>query len=342
MRFHCLMVLRDEADIVEQNLAHLLSWADGIYVLDLGSTDDTWDRVQAMARKDKRVVPFRQAPLVFNDNLRGYLFQEFRGRFESGDWVLRTDTDEFYHVAPPQFVQERLRPLDTAVWLQWYYFRLTQQEVADYESGRVDQLEDRKRPITDRRRHYKISQYGEPRMFKYRRGMKWHELASFATNAGYVSRERIPIRHYPHRDPLQMATRFHLRALMMKLQANAGKHWKVQDWHDEVVDQNGVSPSASARTKEGLAGEDGIDTGPLLFWEPGTSLAEQHLHNHVRGFRTRVVQRIIHPLFLPLLDRRRKGWEKLFVPEEIPENLRANFVTRAVRTGPEKTESRPS
>jgi len=71
MRFHCLMVLRDEADIIVQTLIHLLDWADGIYLLDVGSTDGTWDLVQDMARKDKRVVPFKQAPFVFQRRASG-------------------------------------------------------------------------------------------------------------------------------------------------------------------------------------------------------------------------------------------------------------------------------
>jgi hypothetical protein len=318
------MVLRDEEDIIAQNLTHLLSWADGIYVLDLGSVDSTWDIVNQFARDDKRVVPYRQDPLVFSDNLRGLVFHHMRGRFDEGDWVLRVDADEFYHVTPPQFVKERLRPLETAVWLQWYYFRFLQQEAADYESGKVDLLEDRKRPIHERRRYYKVSQYGEPRMFKYRTQMKWPHTGSFPFNAGYVARERIPIRHYPHRDPLQMETRFRLRARMMMLQASAGSHWKVEDWREELVDANGVSQSSIGK-KRGLAGEHGIDTGPLLFWEPGTELHEIPLHNHINPIVKRSVQRIIHPLLLPILDSRRPPWDLSYVPEELPEHMQAGF-----------------
>ena len=314
------MMLRDEGDIIQQNLAHLLSWADAIYILDLGSDDNTWDYVQELARTDKRVVPFKQSHLLFSDNLRGLVFDHFRDRFDPGDWVVRTDTDEFYHIHPPQFVKDRLRPLDTAVWLQWYYFKLTRQEVADYESGKVDILQDRRRPISDRRRHYKIAEYGEPRMFRYRRSMKWHEMASFPTNAGFVSRWRIPIRHYPHRDPLQMEARFQLRARMMSLRATAGTHWKNADWRSEIVDDQGVSPSSLGK-KRGLAGELGIDTGPLLFWEPGTELPETWLDDHVAAPATRLVQRIIHPALLPILDRRQKGWSGDYVPVELPSHM---------------------
>jgi hypothetical protein len=319
MRFHGLMLLRDEIDIIAQNFDHLLSWIDALYILDMGSVDGTWDIVQEYARKDSRIVPFFSRPIVYDDNLRSMLCDQYRDRFEPGDWVMKIDADEFYHVPPPQFVAERLRPRETAVHLQWYFFRLTQKEARDYESGAVEVEEDRKRPIEDRRRYYKISTYAEPRMFRYRRSMQWPQNASFPFNAGFVARQRVPIRHYPHRDPAQMERRFRLRAAMMKLKAHAGGHWKLEDWHKELVDSDGIS--TAEQTKVGLAGERGIDTGPLMYWKPGTPLLEQPLHNHIPQPFTRLQQRLVHPLLLPILDRRRPRYDRSFQPVPIPPEI---------------------
>jgi len=317
MQFHGLMLLRDERDIIAQNLNHLLSWIDALYILDLGSTDGTWDVVRDFARRDKRIVPYKSSPIIYNDNLRGVLFDQFRDRFAPGDWIMKIDADEFYHVLPPAFVKGRLRPLETAVWLQWYFFRLVQKEVDAYESGAVDVMTDRNRPIEDRRRYYKISEYAEPRMFRYRRGIRWVHDQSVPFNAGFVARERIPIRHYPHRDPLQMQARFTLRSAMMGLCAHAGGHWKLEDWRAEIVDGQGVA-DASRGNKRGLSGERGIDTGSLHFWEPGTPLKEEPLHNHLAPPMQRLVQRIIHPLLLPVLDPMRRTYSKSYQPCPIP------------------------
>jgi hypothetical protein len=190
----------------------------------------------------------------------------------------------------------------------------------------VDILTDRQRPIEDRRRFYKISEYPEPRMFRYRRRMKWPETSSFPFNAGFVSRARIPIRHYPHRDPLQMQTRFRLRSKMMSLNAHAGSHWKLGDWREEIVDEQGISES-SLRTKRGLSGEKGIDTGPLYFWEPGTELRELHQRKFIAPARQRIMQRMIHPLLLPVLDARRQPYDRSFqhpmLPDEVQQALKA-------------------
>ncbi len=316
MRIHGLMVVRDEGDLIAQSLDHVLGWIDSLYVLDTGSTDATWDIVNDYARRDRRVTPFLSKPLIFEDNLRGLLFHKFRSLFAPGDWVMRLDADEFYHTEPPTFVRECLRPLDSCVYYSCYYFRLTQQECADYESGRVSVSEDRTRPIAERRRHYKISAYAEPRMFRYRQLMQWPHDASFPFNAGYVSRHRIPMRHYPHRDPPQMERRFRLRAAMMKLKAGAGGHWRLDDWRRELVDTHGIAEAA--KDGQGLAGESGVDTGPLLYWAPGTDLPPAADVSHLPAIPKRAVQRLIHPAMLPLLDRLRSGFDPHFSPREIP------------------------
>ena len=304
-----------------QNLDHLLSWIDGLYILDMGSVDGTWDVVQHYAKRDSRVVPFFSRPIVYDDNLHCMLFDQYRDRFEPGDWVMKIDADEFYHIPPPRFVSERMRPQESAAYLQWYFFRLTRQEAAANESGIVSVKEDRKRPIEERRRHYKISSYAEPRLFRCRRSMQWPQNISFPFNAGFVSRQRIPIRHYPHRDSEQMERRFRLRAAMMKLKAHAGGHWKLEDWRKELVDVDGASASAIAAEKVGLAGEHGIDTGPLLYWEPGTEFKEQPLPFKMPSMRVRLAQRIIHPLLLPMLDARRPRYDKSHQPTPIPPEI---------------------
>jgi hypothetical protein len=126
------------------------------------------------------------------------------------------DADEFYHVPPPRFVKERVQPGETALFLQWYFFRLTRSEVNRYESREIDIIQERKLPIQDRRRFYKISDYSEPRFFRYRPSVRWPHTVSFPFNAGYLARERLPIRHYPNRDPLQMEARYRLRADMKR------------------------------------------------------------------------------------------------------------------------------
>src|SRR5215471_11978139 len=163
MRIQALMVIRDEDDIILESLAQLLTWVDAIYILDTGSTDATWEIVNEAASDDKRVVPFKSRAYLFDDRIRGYIFNTFRSRFDDGDWIVRADADEIYHVDPRTFLTERVQNHEGCVYLAWYYFRRTTREVDDYETGKVSLTEDRRRPITERRRYYKIPSYAEPR-----------------------------------------------------------------------------------------------------------------------------------------------------------------------------------
>ncbi len=316
------MLLRDEADVLAETLAHLLTWIDALHVYDLGSTDGTWDIVRGFAARDARVIPFKREPTVYHDGLRCVLFDRLRGGFTPGDWVLKIDADEFYPVPPPRFVRERLRPAEGMVHLQWYFFRLTTAEADAYDSGAVSVTEDRLRPISERRLFYKVSRYSEPRMFRYRPTMRWPHTTHWPYNAGLLARERLPVLHYPHRDLPQMARRFALRAAMMRRNAAAGGHWKTPDWRGELVDAGtGVALGAKGDAREGLVGENGIDTGPLLFWEPGAPLPEVRFHQHLSPWPRRLAQRFAHALLLPVLDARRPGFSAAFRPDVIPDGV---------------------
>ncbi len=309
MRFHGLMIVRDKDDILPQCLAHLLAWVDAVYILDLGSKDSTWPIVLEAAAKDRRIVPWKSEPYRFDDSLRGYVFDAFRSRFEDGDWVLRLDADEFYEITPREFVARRLHPHESCVCLAWYYFRLTSTEIDDYESGKVALSDDRRRAIGERRRFYKIPEYAEPRMFRYRESMKWPASRSFPFNAGYVAQQRIPIRHYPHRDPEQMEKRHRLRAAMMELQASAGQHWRLADWRKEILQLDGSGYREQTGASEGLSAARGHTAGKLHYWQPGTALPQIGANvEHRSSLPKRAVQRMIHPHLVRWMDSFRESW----------------------------------
>ena len=131
--------------------------------------------------------------------------------------------------------------------------------------------------------------------------MQWPETVSFPYNAGYLAVERLPIRHYPHRDPFQLERRCRLRAAMMADPDNAcNQHWAQPDWRQQVV-------------ADSLPG--------LRYWKPGTDLPEPHFTNHLAPPLKRGFQRIAHAWFLPLLDHFRQGYSAAGSPRPIPEEL---------------------
>jgi glycosyltransferase involved in cell wall biosynthesis len=273
MRFHVLLPVRDEADIVVQCLNQMLTWADAVYVFDTGSVDQTWDIVRNAAAKDSRIYPLKKDPVFYSETrLRGWLFHQARAKMRDGDWFLRADADEFHAIPPPEFVKTRLKKHETIAWHQYYNFHLLESEVKAWEEGK-ETFADRQRPIQERRRWFIPSVYSEPRLCRYRKTMQWPPNVSFPFNAGYVAKERLPIRHYPHRDPAQLTRRCLLRAIMMSDKENRANwtrpelhHWAEQEWRKFIMP----------------------DKAPgLRYWQPENELPTCHFSTHLAKFHRR-------------------------------------------------------
>jgi hypothetical protein len=319
MKFFCLLPVRDEADIIGQCLERLLLWADRIYVFDTGSVDATWEIILDYASRNKKIKPLRKDNVYYCETkLRGYIFHQARQEMRDGDWFARVDADEFHYIFPNQFVKECIQKHETIVYHQYYNFELTEAEAENLDSPEIIH-EDRKRPIEERRRYYSISQYSEPRLCRYRTGMKWPMHASFPYNAGFIAKERIPILHYPNRDPFQMERRCTLRAIMLADDENGlnwagaeNMHWTIPDWTKFIVKNNDPR---------------------LHFWLPGTDLPEIKQLNHLAGPRRRMLQRIIHSFFLPLLDSTRPGYPENGYPQKINPEVIHLLKASLSRTG---------
>ena len=316
MKFICLLPVRDEADIIGQSLQYALQWSDAIYVFDTGSVDNTWEIVQDYATQEKRVIPLGKDPVYFSDTkLRAWMFHQARQKLRTGDWFIRMDADEFHHISPPEFVKTRLRSNETVVYHQYYNFALRASEVLDWESG-SETLMDRLRPIEQRRQWYHASVYSEPRLCRYRDTMQWPPTVSFPYNAGYLAVERLPIRHYPHRDPVQLELRCRLRAVMMADKENRSNwtqpglhHWAEQEWRKFIMPN---------------------DDPQLKHWNPETPLPEVHQTNHLAKQHLRLAQRIAHAFLLPVLDRYRARWPANTYPQRITPEV-TEMLERALK-----------
>jgi hypothetical protein len=211
-----------------------------------------------------------------------------------------------------------MRPHETIAYHQYYDFKLTESEVVAWQAGQ-ETLADRARPIEDRRRWFTPSVYSEPRLCKYRSTMQWPPTVSFPFNAGFVAKERLPIRHYPHRDPAQLNRRCRLRAIMMADRENRSNwsrpelhHWAEKEW------RRFITPD---------------DSPGLHFWQEGSKLPDFGFVNHMRKPHIRSVQRMIHANLLPLLDSHRAKWPVDGYPQQIPDELSRRLAEELSASG---------
>jgi glycosyltransferase involved in cell wall biosynthesis len=305
MRFHGILLTRDDEDIIAQCIQHALTWCDALYVFDTGSGDSTTEIVEQAAREDRRVkiATGHPKPLVLCSGLRAVVFHKYRDSAERGDWFVQVDSDEFFHISPRTFVAEYLRPNETCVYNLTYEFRLTESEVQAWDKARETQA-DRARPISERRRYYNVLRWTEPRMFCYRPSMQWWPYFAYPYNAGFVARRRIPVRHYPHRDVLQLKKRWLLRKLMAPLTEGSWTHWRHSNW-----------------TK--LVAEDG--SSGLNYWQPGTELPVLDDQHHLPHQPKRGLQWMAHRFFLPVLDASRPRFPADHKFHVIPAEIEASI-----------------
>ena len=308
MKFVALLPVRDEADIIGQCLQHALQWVDAIYVFDTGSVDETWEIVHDFAGRDSRVIPIRKEPVFFSESLlRGYMFHIGRQTMREGDWFLRFDADEFHQITPPAFVKDHMRRHETIAYHQYYNFRLLQSEVDEWVRG-AESMADRARRIEERRRHYIVSVYSEPRLCRYRTTMRWPEDCLVS-----LQRRICGPRAVATSAIIRIATRSNSNAvavyalIMMADHENRANwtrpelhHWAQCEWRKFITPDN---------------------LPDLKKWMRGTELPLVHQSNHLRPWPIRTLQRFVHAFCLPILDRKRAGWSDTARPQPIPPRL---------------------
>lgn len=309
MRFHVLLVVRDEADILAQTLPAILSWADAVYAFDTGSTDGTWDLLQDAAARDPRLRCVGQARVYFSIAVTAWLFHQVRAGFRDGDWIVRADADEFHAIPPPRFIRERLSRLESRVYGAHYDFQFTDVELDAWNAGR-ETLADRDRPVQERRRWYQVNEHPEFRLFRYRPRIRWVPGRYEPTQGGLIARARIPILHYPKRDPPQIRRRYAIRAATRASGAPVGPHWDFPDWRRTIPESRDPS---------------------IRHWTPGTPLPDVPRRRFAPRGLHRAAQILSYGMGLPrLADRFRAPFPAGYAFTPIPPQVEAR-IQRAAR-----------
>jgi glycosyltransferase involved in cell wall biosynthesis len=203
MAIHAISLIKNESDIIEHNLRAAVRWCDHIYVFDNGSTDGTWEKVQAMAQEHPAIVPWKQDPKPFRDGLRAEVFHQFRDKARPGDWWCILDADEFYIDDPAEFL---LRVPDgyCSVWPQLYTYLFTDKDAEEYVR---DPEGYEKVPAPERLRFYVLGEYSEPRFVRHTRELKTHPF----WHRHPIYPRRIKMRHFGYRSPEQITRRLETR-----------------------------------------------------------------------------------------------------------------------------------
>lgn len=312
MRIHGLCLVKNEADIIRQGLHAARTWCDAIYVYDNGSTDGTWEQVQAMARQDAAIVPWKQEAVPFRDGLRADIFHAFADRAQPGDWWVRLDPDEFY-VDDPRAFLARVPSSIGCVWYASLLYYFSTEEARRYRED-PSQFADEV-PITERCRHY-FNYWSEVRFVRTEVMEPWEGRSAWPEHLTERVRSyhrRILCRHFPYRSPAQIEQRIATRAAAA-LSGSAFCHEAITNWrstHDPLaIRQHRWNKEEVPYHRDPTQMDSGwesrvIDAAHLVFdAHDGHFVLNEHLMPVIEGVRRPLMKRVVANRFTrPIINR---------------------------------------
>lgn len=233
MKIFAIMLVKNEVDIVGPVLKSAEKWADKIFILDNGSTDGTWELIQSI--KDDVITPWKQDFGPFRRGMRADVFNHFRNLSTEDDWwCYALDADEFYEENPREFLK-RVPKNFHWVFKKSIDYVITKEDVQNFDF--TGDFEKDKSHL----KYFKVPCWCEGRFFKYRKNLIWNNGAAnqYPAHVGVAFPNKIIVKHYQYRSPLQMQKRLDLRnALASKKSGQAFSHIKQTDWQELLVDRN--------------------------------------------------------------------------------------------------------
>ena len=211
MKLLGICVTRNEADIIGFCLQHASQYLDRIFVLDNGSTDDTWKIVTKYSKSNDVIVPFERKDCLFGDGLRAYIYDSVRGDYQEDDWFMILDSDEFVEESPKRKIQNCSKEKVDVIAAMQAHFYIVNSDTREswFLNGEsVDSFN--KLP-----KHYRINNK-EIRIFRNRNDLIW---PIYKDNSDSFSNKLLPLnlntrkmkmiinRHYQYRSKKQIEKR---------------------------------------------------------------------------------------------------------------------------------------
>ncbi len=232
MKIFAIMIVKNESDIIQSALASARVWADKIYVMDNGSSDGTWEIIQSMA--DETIVPVKQDFRPFRDDMRAEIFERYRAEATDEDWwAFSLDADEFYVDDPRKFLKSIPQKYHVVAKKSLDYV-ITKEDVNEYAF--TGDFEIDKEHI----KYLKKRCWCEYRFFRHRDSIRWKQGRNLhqPSPVGVLAPNRILVKHYQFRSPIQIQKRLDTRNAIQKGNTNIFQHITQTDWLETLETRN--------------------------------------------------------------------------------------------------------
>ena len=199
MKINGILLVNNEADILEEALLSAMKFCHKIYVCDNGSTDGSWALVNEMSSRFSAIVTVELCCLPFHQPSVSNVYNTLHRQFSDDDWWYLLKADEVFAQSPERLLKEAVMQGSNGVnaWCAEFYF--TDEDLANYE------LEDTSLPFAKRRKYYRIHNQ-ETRFFKNAPKKTWSGNFHAATPSWITSIAKTApiVMRFSERCPTQM------------------------------------------------------------------------------------------------------------------------------------------
>lgn len=245
-----MSTVRSESDIIRQSMTHALKQLDYLFVVDCGSDDNTVEILKDLQKEYPNLILIGRLGPHYAEQLRWQIWNRFAPQFPESAWWAIIDADEFSIDPYSEIIAQAENEGADHVFARMIDFYIVDSERDDWNAGR-ETLEDRARPIGERRRFFNPRHNFQIRFFKNKRYLRWNIDSSFPHNIVQPLSDCPIFRHYKYRDLPQLEYRVKSR-----------NHWAKDDpvmvdnphWNKQSVEE-----CISRNDEEGM-----------LYWEPDT------------------------------------------------------------------------
>ena len=209
---YAICVAQNEADVIAESARWASRFCEHVWVWDLGSTDDTSDRLRKLDLPNVTVQRRNFEPFV--NSIRGRFFQEIRDRVAAGSWMYVLDPDEFFVGDPHPVLREAEKEGKGVVGVWQVNFLPTEEDASELRTR--GETAWAALPLERRLTHYRVEWF-EHRFVHVVPGFSWDFSGLFSVwrdGAGRklsLSRHFGFVRHYRYRSPSQVLKRYGTR-----------------------------------------------------------------------------------------------------------------------------------
>jgi hypothetical protein len=237
-----LSVVKNEVDIISQSLRAAAKWCERIYVLDNGSSDGTWEKVQELSTQLPQVIPVGQDSRTFHSGIREDILRQHADGARPGDWWCILDVDEFYIDDPRKFLAS-VPGKYQVVWKHDYSYFFTTEDLKEYRRDPARYGHDT--PIEERFRFYSAD-WSEIRFFRHPEKpqpvrIPWESPRTYP--------HRIRLKHFQYRSPEQIQKRLDTRR--ESIESGIFAHESRRNWVPGASGEGFIpGPSTAEETPE--------------------------------------------------------------------------------------------